>query len=104
MKANEFVKKFGLSKAKEIFLKSKYYHEVDVYLVDTKEFVFIAIPPDENDPYVSIDELKRLVESHERLKEEYGTLENAKEHLKTISNEAGWNSVSSIIADVESCP
>ena len=79
MKANEYVKQNGWTMARKAVAECTYGYGID------------------------LDELKRLVKSHDRLKEEYGTLKNAKEHLKTINNEAGWNSVSSLIADVESC-
>ena len=79
MKANEYFKKHGYRHCKSACMQNGW--------LNTGFWV----------------QLKRLVESHDRLKEEYGTLKNAKEHLKTINNEAGWNSVSSLIADVESC-
>lgn len=103
MKANEFVKKFGICEANSVILKSQYHHEVDVYLVDTKEFGYIAIAPDENDPYVSIKDLKRLVESWELVRE-HGSITRAKEYAQSpYTAPEVSNRLIQAIADVESC-
>lgn len=82
MKANEYIKKYGVDCAKEI-LK----HNQD--LMNIGFFI----------------DLKRLVESHE-LMEEYGGLDKAKEQaerfkLNTCIKMHGF--MCRIIADVESC-
>lgn len=79
MKANEFVKKFGLDLAKREYIVEHYGFDI-------------------------LDDLKRLVESHE-LVEAYGGLDKAKlrcypaKHLTMQSYYALRNA----IADVESC-
>lgn len=65
MKANEFVENKGLKAAKLIVDCWIDYPETDVYLPDMMEYTFIAIEPTENCPFVSLNDLKRLVESHE---------------------------------------
>lgn len=67
MKATEFVKKKGYKTAKLIVDCWCDYPETDVYLPDMMEYTFIAIAPTENCPFVSLCDLKRLVESHEIL-------------------------------------
>lgn len=69
MKATEFVKKKGYKTAKLIVDCWCDYPETDVYLPDMMEYTFIAIAPTENCPFVSLCELKRLVESHELVNE-----------------------------------
>ena len=77
MNAIEFVEKFGLDEARSVLLKSKNHYEVDVYLVDTKEFTYIAIQPSENDPFVSLTDLKQIVDAFD-LVGELGGLERVK--------------------------
>lgn len=108
MKANEFVKNKGLKAAKLIIDCWIDYPETDVYLPDMMEYTFIAIEPTQNCPFVSLNDLKRLVVSHE-LVGSYGGLESSKltvnypnflndEDVKTTNHR-----LSKAIADVESC-
>lgn len=76
MKANEFVKKFGLEYAKHIL------NEDSVILVD-----------------LDYENLKRLVESRE-LVEKLGGLEKAKEY---VPNNYKSERLKQAVADVESC-
>lgn len=109
MKANEFVKKFGWGKAKEVSSftsnvcedPTHFDSDLDIY-VHFDDFKGVM---DESD--VCINDLKRLVESWE-LVEECGGLAGAKER---VSREEGLPNpnvfyvlvVSSAIDDVESC-
>lgn len=96
MKANEFVKKFGLEHTK--------------YLIEDTELSEFAIHSSCAGKYsmdiVSADDLKRLVESHE-LVEKVGGLENAKTFDKDcmycITHLTDLDSLKQAIADVESC-
>lgn len=94
MKANEFVKKFGVGAAKNIL------HGMD----DASEFT-AHMPEDAWDKPTLIDAvgLRRLVESHE-LVEQFGGLEKAMDAV--INQEANgrpMNQLAQAIADVESC-
>lgn len=106
MKANEFVKNKGLKAAKLIVDCWIDYPETDVYLPDMMEYTFIAIEPTENCPFVSLNDLKRLVESH-ALVEKLGGLESAKKELQRQSILRWINPETErlrvAIADVESC-
>ena len=80
MKANEFVKKYGLEYAKHIA------YEDSVILVD-----------------LDYNDLKRLVESHELVKE-HGNLERAKMYAESIYTAPEIvERMKQAIADVESC-
>lgn len=103
MNAIEFVKKFGSCEARSVLLKSKYHYEVDVYLVDTKEFTYIAIQPSENDPFVSLTDLKQIVDAF-KLVERYGGVEEAKElHHDEFRCDIYWNNLQQAINLVEQC-
>ena len=86
MKANEFVRKYGIAEAKA-FLSL----DSEVEIVYTASF---------------FDDLKRLVESHEMV-ESYGGLEDAKKELQRQSILRWINpeteALRQAIADVESC-
>lgn len=99
MNANEFVENKGLKAAKLVVDCWIDYPETDVYLPDMMEYTFIAIEPTENCPFVSLNDLKRLVESHE-LVEKLGGLDEAKIYVPD-----GYKSerLKQAIADVESC-
>lgn len=99
MKANEFVKNKGPKTAKLIVDCWIDYPETDVYLPDMMEYTFIAIEPTENCPFVSLNDLKRLVESHE-LVASWGGLADAKVAVK-VSRHKKY--LKRAIADVESC-
>ena len=98
MKANEFVKKHGLNKAKALLstqgktianLKSEYIAE------QLKEYQGYIV----SDDLMSLVELKRLVESHE-LVENWGGLDDAKFALQLVRYP---ERLEQAIADVESC-
>ncbi|MCO8092683.1 hypothetical protein [Acinetobacter lwoffii] len=105
MKANEFVENKGLKAAKLIVDCWIDYPETDVYLPDMMEYTFIAIEPTENCPFVSLNDLKRLVESHE-LVEHAGGLDSAKKQIELKDSEDNclwFVDLKIAIADVESC-
>ena len=89
MKANEFIKKFGLSHT--------------VYLLEDTELTEFAIHSDCAGEYymdtVCVSDLKRLVESHE-LVENWGGLDDAKFALQLVRYP---ERLKQAIADVESC-
>lgn len=97
MKANEFVKKFGLSKAKEFSkitikgLSQRYCFEIN-----TGDSIGLD--------YVDLNDLKRLVESHE-LVEGCGGIDVVKQHLKdgNVFRFEEKPLMKQAIADVESC-
>lgn len=91
MKANEFVKKFGWGAAKNALLKA-----LEAEGHDIKSFKFLSC-------IVCVDDLKRLVESHE-LVESCGGLVEIKSQLKQ-GVFVGYEKplVRQAIADVESC-
>ena len=102
MKANEFVKKHGLNKAKALLstqgktianLKSEYTAE------QLREYQGYIVSND----LMSLVELKRLVESYE-LVESFNGLEMAKKFYdeNIIECSDAWN-LKQAIADVESC-
>ena len=108
MKANEFVKKFGWDKAKGVASftsnvcadPTHFDSDLDIY-AHFDDFKGVM---DESD--VCIEDLKRLVESHD-LVESYGGLENAKGKLEYFDwiPTGSWNHarLSKAIADVEAC-
>lgn len=94
MKANEFVKKFGVAEAKKVL------HCMD----DASEFK-IYMPEDTWDKPTLIDAagLRRLIESHELVKDYYG-LTRAKEHAESKYTAPELKvALKQAIADVESC-
>ena len=107
MKANEFVKNKGLKAAKLIIDCWIDYPETDVYLPDMMEYTFIAIEPTKNCPFVSLNDLKRLVESHE-LVEKYkrgrGIRFRVRWGMYRYGDTQEFNDrLKQAIADVESC-
>ena len=102
MKANEFFKKHGLNKAKVLLstqgktianLKNEYTVE------QLKEYQGSIV----SDDLMSFVELKRLVESHELVKE-HGTIERAKEYANSpYTAPEVKERLEQAIADVESC-
>ena len=102
MKANEFFKKHGLNKAKVLLstqgktianLKNEYTVE------QLKEYQGYIV----SDDLMSFVELKRLVESHELVKE-HGTIERAKEYANSpYTAPEVKERLEQAIADVESC-
>ena len=95
MKANEFVKKFGLSNA-EYLLK-------DI----TLEYLVINSSCDgkHHSDTVCVNDLKRIVESHELIEKDFKSVEMA-EYEYMVSgaySDSYWVRVKQAIADVESC-
>ena len=87
MKANEFVKKFGSKSAK--------------YWID--HFNNVNTLPDEFINTEFLGDLKRLVESHELVRDYYG-LTRAKEHAESNYTAPELKAaLKQAIADVESC-
>lgn len=81
MKANEYVKQNGWTMARKAVTECTYGYGID------------------------LDELKRLVESHEYI-ESYGGLIESKRTLEmrhSAINLDGWDKLKQAIADVESC-
>ncbi|WP_312969038.1 hypothetical protein [Acinetobacter gerneri] len=106
MKANEFVKKFGLEEASEIVagvperFMSCYYSSV---CWDTNTYKYSdRFKPRES--LVNIGWLKRLVESHELVKH-IGGLEKSKFEYESLLKFRNFNyeRLKQAIADVESC-
>ncbi len=97
MKANEFVKKYGLELSREIVSKQpKWASNVRVSeIIGTWEYTEKVLPS------FSIVELKGLVESHE-LVGRYGTADEAKEYLPMLRMDS-YDELKQAIADVESC-
>lgn len=103
MKANEFVKKFGWGEAKALIAK----HEksfmprvFDMWSDELQDFVLA-------EKYASfdMDDLKRLVESHELVEKDFESVEIA-EYEYMVSgcySEPYWIRIKQAIADVESC-
>ena len=88
MKANEFVKRFGLERAKQ-FVNADHTAHALVFATTGVSFI----------------DLKRLVESWE-LVEKLGGLESAKIELKSVdynSEKDFYDNLKQAIADVESC-
>lgn len=126
MKANKFVKKFGLGVVKNIIKNSdEVTSHIRVYdsenlLIDYIQWDGIRISVKQNDKwiklhrvhqelpklFITIEYLKRLVESHE-LVEKVGGLENAKtfdeDSVYCIAHLTDLDSLKKSIADVESC-
>lgn len=101
MKANEFVKKYGLELSREIVSKQpKWASNVRVSeIIGTWEYTEKVLPS------FSIVELKRLVESHD-LVEKVGGMDKAKMLLRMRIAAELYDSADEIekaIADVESC-
>ena len=90
MKANEFVKKFGWEKAKKI-VGGFNYNSSNKFITSLKD-----------NSAIHIDDLKRLVESHE-LMESKGGLDAAKNIVKSQHNLYTDMRLVQAIADVESC-
>lgn len=88
MKANEFVKRFGLERAKQ-FVNADHTAHALVFATTGVSFI----------------DLKRLVESHELIIKDFESIEMAKyEYMVSGSHsDPCWIQVKQAIADVESC-
>ena len=62
MRAEQFIKDHGLEKAREV-VEGAPDEWADVYLDALDEYTFIAVPPTDTDDFVSISDIKRIVES-----------------------------------------
>ncbi len=92
MKANDFIKKFGLDLAKRDVraFESGFIKREDIV---------------EHYGFDILDDLKRIVESHELIRKDFEFVEMAEyEYMISASyNEPYWVRVKQAIADVESC-
>ncbi|OTS28918.1 hypothetical protein [Acinetobacter baumannii] len=79
MKPEHFIREFGEKKAREVVEGAHSW--ADVLLAPTGEYCSICIPPDDADEFVSIEDLKRLVESVDRVNA-FGGLKDAKAVVK----------------------
>ncbi|HAV5345211.1 TPA: hypothetical protein JI077_03025 [Acinetobacter baumannii] len=61
MKPEHFIREYGVEKARKVVEGAHSW--ADVLLVPTGEYCSICIQPDDADEFVSIEDLKRLVES-----------------------------------------
>lgn len=82
MKPEQFIREYGMEKAREVVEGAHSW--VDVLLVPTGEYCSICIPPDDADEFVSIEDLKRLVQSLD-LVEVCGGLVEAKKKMNSES-------------------
>lgn len=92
MKANEFVKKFGLKLAQRDIAA------LDSGFIKREDFL-------EHYGFDILDDLKRLVESHELVEKDFDSVEIA-EYEYMISgcySDPYWIRIKQAIADVESC-
>ena len=99
MRANEFVKKYGIDKAKELVSSIINTISVNGYVCDP---CFIT----DDGEFVGYNDLKRYVDSYE-LVESYGGLESAKEFVgseyRKLSQPKTYNRLCEAILDVENC-
>ena len=98
MKANEFVKKFGITKASKLVIG---YPNVVVYKFYNYDFEKEQGKHDE----VCLVDIKRLVESHAMIEKDFESVEIA-EYEYMVSgcySEPYWIRIKQAIADVESC-
>ena len=97
MKANEFIKEYGLGEAVELVNSVKFVVKIKDIVCDPCFFT--------EDCTLSYKELKRLVESHEIIQKDFESVEMADyEHM--ISgwySDPYWVRVKQAITDVESC-
>ena len=97
MKANEFVKKFGWLRAKQILKYSDDSHRY--FIADGISTTYSNY----GDGFYSLADLKRLVESHGLVKE-HGSLERAKMYAESMYTAPEVvERMKQAVADVESC-
>lgn len=106
MKANEFVKKFGISYAIEVLAannKCKFFcKELSSGSIKMTD-CYSDTPDIDPSQWVEIKDLKRLVKSHE-LVEKLGGIDTAEaESGSYYTSESRMIEISQAIADVESC-
>ena len=97
MKANEFVKEYGLGEAVELVNSVKSVVKIKDVVCDP---CFLT-----EDYAISYKELKRLVESHEIIQKDFESVEMADyEHMISgCYSDPYWIRVKQAITDVESC-
>lgn len=96
MKANGFVKKFGIEAAKDLWCGA-----FDLYNNNLQILNGMVCSISGNQFLFELIDIKRIVESHE-LVDSYGGLDELKEFLSTLSTEPN-DYLKQAIADVESC-
>lgn len=94
MRANEFIKKYGLDRAKKLLsITSK---------MNMSNLVFVSLQDGDNLDF-EVDELKRLIKSHD-LVLEHGSICRAKKYAESKYTAPEVKKLlSKAIADVESC-
>ena len=97
MKANEFIKEYGLGEAAELVDSVKFVFKIKDVVCDPCFLI--------EDYAISYKELKRLVESHEIIQKDFESVEMADyEHMISgCYSDPYWIRVKQAIADVESC-
>ena len=97
MKANEFIKEYGLGEAVELVNSVKFVVKIKDIVCDPCFFT--------EDCTLSYKELKRLVESHEIIQKDFESVEMADyEHMISgCYSDPYWIRVKQAITDVESC-
>lgn len=94
MRANEYIKKYSIDKAKELVSSI-------INTISVNEHVCIPCFITDEGEYVGYKDLKRLVGSYE-LVERYGTVDEAKEYLPMLRM-GSYDELKQAIEDVESC-
>ncbi len=106
MKANEFVKEHGFQYTRNLVRDyPNHTHVTDDGRMFINENECASHIKAQLGELVKIDELKRLVESHEYI-ESYGSLNESKRTFEMrhgVINLDGWDKLKQAIADVESC-
>ena len=98
MKANEFVKKYGIEAAIDLWCGAFDLYNNNLQILNGMVCSFPG-----NQFLFDLVDIKRLVESHE-LVEKHGGLENAKdEYFSCVQNNEPASYVAKAIFDVESC-
>lgn len=100
MKATEFVKEYGIDTARECLEeRPKGWESCYLKLSNFELVKYIPSPLD----FIDVDDLKRLVESHE-LVEKLGGLDDARdEYFNCVQNNEASSYIAQAIADVEAC-
>ena len=98
MTAQEYIKKYGIAKAKELVSSIVNTISIGVVVCDP---CFIT---DEGE-HISYNDLKRIIDSYELIKKDFESVEMAEyEYMVSASyNEPYWVRVKQAILDVESC-
>lgn len=94
MKANDFVKKYGWEEAKKV-IKNAHWEDISY---GNGHYYSNSCSKDD----VLLDDLKRLIESHDLL-EKLGGLDKAEDFYNSFGTPSGEHRIYQAIADVESC-